>query len=217
MVTQRGARLVVLLLVTAVGTGLACSSDSNPTTPMPPVDPAAPSFSAPIAITIGETVGNATYAPFDSASGGQGQPVGGIACDGSVPVQHIHVHLTLIANGVQRAIPLGIGAKQAEVISNFVVDAHCFYWVHTHDASGILHIESPNSAQLNLGELFAIWGEPLSRANVGGFIGAVTAYVDSTRYDGDLGSLGFVAHQQITLIVGTVPSQLPVYAFPSAF
>ncbi|MEO6209742.1 MAG: hypothetical protein ABIQ10_06400 [Gemmatimonadaceae bacterium] len=184
---------------------------------MPPVDSTRPSFSAPIAIAIGETVGNATYAPFDSVIGGQGQTVGGIACDGSVPVQHIHVHLTLIANGVQRAIPLGIGAKQGEVISNFVVDAHCYYWVHTHDASGIIHIESPNAAQLHVGELFAIWGQPLSRSNVGGFAGAVTAYVDSTRYDGDLGSLGFVAHQQITLIVGTVPSQLPVYAFPSVF
>ncbi len=207
----------LLVLMISLGAGLACSGARGPTTPRPPVDPTAPTFSAPISIVIGQTIGAATYAPFDSVIGGQGQTVDGIACDGSIPVQHIHAHLTLIADGVQRAIPLGIGAPGAEVISNFVVDARCFYWVHTHDASGIIHVESPTATQLNLGELFAIWGEPLSRSNVGGFTGMVTVYVDSTRYDGDPGSLGFVERQQITLIVGTVPSQLPVYAFPSAF
>ncbi|MEO7039750.1 MAG: hypothetical protein ABI446_09925 [Gemmatimonadaceae bacterium] len=218
MIKRRGVGLGALFgLVIGVSSSLSCSGDRSPTTPTPPVDPTAPTFSAPIPIAIGHTIGAATYAPFDSVTGGQGQNVDGISCDGSIPIQHIHAHLTLIADGVQRAIPLGIGASGAEVISNFVVDARCFYWVHTHDASGIIHIESPNATQRNLGELFAIWGEPLSRSNVGGFTGAVTAYVDSTRYDGDLGSLGFVERQQITLIVGTVPPQLPVYALPSAF
>jgi hypothetical protein len=66
----------------------------------------------------------------------------------------------------------------------------------------------------NLGELFAIWGQPLSSSNVAGFTGTVTAFVDSTQYTGDLGAIDFQERQQITLIVGTVPDTIPVYAFP---
>jgi hypothetical protein len=66
----------------------------------------------------------------------------------------------------------------------------------------------------NLGELFAIWGQPLSSSNVAGFTGTVTAFVDSTQYTGDLSAIDFQERQQITLIVGTVPDTIPVYAFP---
>jgi hypothetical protein len=209
---QRGA---LHLVVAAAIASVACSSDHS--TPSDPSDPARPSFSAPQPIEIGQTIGAATFAPGDSAAGGQGQTVRGIACDGAIPVQHIHAHLTLIADGVQRAIPLAVGTVGSQVISNFVVDAHCFYWLHTHDATGIIHVEAPVSTQFTLGDFFAIWGEPLSRANVAGFTGSVTAYVDSTRYDGDLGALGFEERQQITLIVGSVPAELPLYEFPSVF
>ncbi len=168
-------------------------------------------------MTIGQTIGAPTYVAGDSSTGGQGQAVQGIACDGQIPVQHIHVHLTIIANGVQRAVPLAIGAVGSEVISNFVVDARCFYWLHTHDATGIVHVEAPVSTAFTLGDFFGIWGEPLSRSNVGGFQGSVVAYVDSTRYDGDLSALAFQERQQITLIVGSVPDTIPIYAIPSAF
>jgi hypothetical protein len=212
LLSQKSALQLVIAFAVA---SLACSSDHS--TPSDPSDPASPSFSAPLPIAIGQTIGAATFAAGDSTAGGQGQTMQGIACDGAIPVQHIHAHLTLIADGVQRAIPLAVGAVGSEVISNFVVDARCFYWLHTHDATGIIHVEAPMSTQFTLGEFFAIWGEPLTRANVAGFTGTVTAYVDSTRYDGDLGALGFEERQQITLIVGTVPAELPLYAFPSVF
>ena len=201
-----------LCLIATVSISAACGSSRST-----PTDPSAPSFSAPLPIAIGQTIGTATFAVGDSASGGNGQTVEGVPCDASTPVRHIHAHLTLIANGVQRAIPLAIGVEGAVTIQNFVVDGHCFYWLHTHDATGIIHLEAPVTTPLTLGQFFAIWGEPLSRSNIAGFAGTSTAYVDSTRYDGDLGALAIEAHQQITLIVGTVPSEIPIYAFPSVF
>jgi hypothetical protein len=143
--------------------------------------------------------------------------VNGIACDTLTPVQHIHSHLTLIADGAQRAIPLAVGVNNPFILQNFVVAAGCFYWIHTHDATGIIHVEAPVTTPFTLGQFFAIWGQPLSRTNVGGFSGTVTAYIDSTKYDGDLGALDFQAHRQITLIVGTVPDTIPIYAFPAAY
>jgi hypothetical protein len=201
------------LLIMMVAAGLvACSSDST----SPPTTKG-PAFSAPLPIEIGHTIGAQTYPAGDSSAGGQGQTVGGVDCDTLPPIQHTHQHLTLIANGVQRAIPLGVGTKDPFIIQNFVIAARCFYWLHTHDASGILHVEAPVTTQFTLGQFFAIWGQPLSRTNVGGFSGTVTAYVDSTKFDGDLNALGLVEHQQITLIVGTVPDTIPIYAFPSAY
>ncbi|MEP7064517.1 MAG: hypothetical protein ABI889_00660 [Gemmatimonadota bacterium] len=159
----------------------------------------------------------ATWVAGDSTVGGRGQTVDGVACDTTTPVQHLHVHLSLIADGTQRAVPLGVGVDNPFVIQNFVVAAGCYYWLHTHDATGIVHIEAPVTTPFNLEQFFDIWGQPLSRTNVAGFSGNVTAYVDSTLYDGDLSAIDFTAHKQITLIVGTVPDTIPVYAFPSAY
>ena len=52
----------------------------------------------------------------------------------------------------------------------------CLYWIHTHDASGIIHIEAPDinppqGGPYTLGMLFDIWGQPLDRNNVAGLIG----------------------------------------------
>jgi len=207
--TAGTARIVSIALIV---TAIACSSD-HPS----PAEPAGPSFSAPIAIAIGQTIGTATYAGGDSSAGGQGGTVQGVACDTTTPVVHVHAHLTLIADSVQRAIPVAIGTTDPFEVQNFVVAARCFYWLHTHDATGIIHLEAPNNNTLTLGNFFAIWGQPLSRSNVAGFTGDVTVYVDSTRYDGDLGAISITAHKQITLIVGGVPAEIPVYQFPAAF
>lgn len=209
--SSRTLVLVSLSFVFVLGV-VACSSDHAS-----PVEPAGPSFGAPIAITVGQTIGQATYAAGDSTAGGQGGAVQGVGCDAATPVVHVHAHLTLIADSVQRAIPMAVGTPDPFVIDNIVVAARCFYWLHTHDATGIIHLEAPDSSTLTLGNFFAIWGQPLSRTNVGGFQGDVTAYVDSTRYDGELSAIPITAHTQITLIVGGVPAEIPVYQFPAAY
>jgi hypothetical protein len=210
MSARAGSKRVAALSLTIVTIiAFACSSDSTK-----PLITSGPNFSAPQSIEAGQVIGAATYAAGDSSAGGQGAPVQGIACDTTTPVQHIHVHLTLIADGQQRAIPIAIGVGNPFILQNFVVAAGCFYWLHTHDATGIIHIEAPVTTTFNLGELFAIWGQPLSSSNVAGFTGTVTAFVDSTQYTGDLGAIDFQERQQITLIVGTVPDTIPVYAFP---
>jgi hypothetical protein len=207
-------RIAAFSLALATSITVACSSDSTPPVTPPP---SGPKFSAPLPIAAGQVIGAQTYAAGDSSTGGQGAPVDGIACDATTPVQHIHVHLTLIADGQQRAIPIAVGVGDPFIIQSFVVAAGCYYWLHTHDGTGIVHVEAPVTTTFNLGQFFAIWGEPLSSDNVAGFTGTVTAYVDSTLYTGDLGAIDFQEHRQITLIVGTVPDTIPVYAFPADY
>src|SRR5947207_13516767 len=77
-----------------------------------------------------------------------GQAISGISCDTSEQTLfHVHTHLTIFVNGQQRQVPAAIGipnpvATQAST-GTFAGSGSCFYWLHTHAADGIVHIESP--------------------------------------------------------------------------
>jgi hypothetical protein len=175
--------------------------------------PAAP----PVLLVQGAQVGKATFEPGDTPQGGTGQPVDGI--EGNLREMlfvHIHAHLALFVNGQQIAIPCGIGiVKPFRITNGFVGAGSGFYWLHTHDATGIIHIESPDARAYTLGEFFDIWGEPLTTHGVAGLNGVVCAFVDGKPYTGDPRLITFAAHTQITLEVGGPIVPPPVYLFPN--
>jgi hypothetical protein len=152
-------------------------------------------------------------------NGSDGNPVDGVACNtGEQLAYHIHAHLAVYVDGQPRTIPDGVGIKGpvAEQTSAgpFVVQGDCFYWIHVHDLSGIIHVESPTQRTYTLGQFFDLWGQPLSTTQVGPASGPVTAYVDGAPYQGDPRSIPLTAHQVIQLDVGTVVPPQP-YRFPS--
>ncbi len=148
----------------------------------------------------------------NTAQGGHGQAVDGITCAGmEYMTLHVHSHLAIFNNGKQVQVPKLVGGTPTS-------GGGCLYWLHTHDASGIIHIEAPQLAPpgqsgFTLGKFFDIWGEPLTADNVGGIKGPVTAYVNGVKYDGDLKAIPLRAHQQIVLEVGKVVPP-PNYTFP---
>ena len=75
--------------------------------------------------------------------------VDGIACQ-SMEGQALHVHaqLQLFKNGQPVVVPAGIG-----------IPGGCFYWLHTHTADGVIHVESPVVRDFTLGQFFEIWGQ----------------------------------------------------------
>jgi hypothetical protein len=169
----------------------------------------------PIQLANGENLGTKfTKGKYpDTSHGGMGQTIDGIGCGAQeYATLHVHTHLAIFYNGKQMQIPQYIG---------FAVNpaGGCLYWLHTHDGSGIIHIEAPDisppqGGPYMLGMLFDIWGQPLERGNVAGLVGPVTAYVNGLRYDGDLRTIPLGAHQQIVLEVGTPVLAPPNYAFP---
>ena len=169
-----------------------------------------------IPLVQGTTVGKPVFAHGDTAAGGTGQTVDGIRCQTSEQlVYHIHAHLRLFLSGTQVALPRGIGiTPPRRVQRHFVVGGGCFYWLHTHDSTGIIHIESPLQKTYTLGDFFAIWGEPLSRTALAGHTGTVRAYVDGRPYSGDPGAITLTAHKEITLAVGGAVAHPPAYTFP---
>ena len=169
----------------------------------------------PIQLHDGGTIGAPYFQQGNSPAGGHGDPVDGIQCLGmEAGALHIHAHLALFVNGKQYQIPKLLGGTPT-------ASGGCLYWIHTHDASGIIHIEAPQvvapegNGFYTLGDLFDIWGQPLGPNGVASFTGPVTAYVDGQPYTGDLHDLSLTARKQIVLEVGQPVVPPPNYQFPA--
>lgn len=167
----------------------------------------------PLVLTNGGHLGKPTFPLGDTHAGGQGYPVDGISCDTAEgTVYHVHSHLALFVNGKQIAIPQYIGIVPS------AIGTPCLYWLHTHDAEGIIHVESPevsspNGGPFTLGMFFDVWGQTLDANNVASFAGPVTAYVNGAKFDGDPRTIVLGPHQLITLEIGT-PVTPSNYTFP---
>jgi hypothetical protein len=137
-----------------------------------------------------------------------GQSVDGISAAAAEQLAfHIHVHLTVFVAGAPRQIPYGVGiAPPLEVEptpqGSFALGGAAFFWLHTHAADGIIHIESPIMRTYTLGDFFDIWNEPLGAERVGPAAGCVTAFFDGRRYLGNPRDIPLLAHAQIQLDVG---------------
>jgi len=64
---------------------------------------------------------------------------------------HIHPILQIEINGQQQMIPANIG-----------ISSEGMRVIHTHDATGTLHVESPTPHQFYLQDFFTIWGKEFS-------------------------------------------------------
>jgi hypothetical protein len=157
------------------------------------------------------------------ASLGKLTPAGtidGIRCQGNEQVVfHIHAHLTMFVKGAPRRIPYGIGIPGAQVTPTptgpFVAAGGCFYWLHTHAADGIIHIESPVQRTYTLGDFFDVWGQRLTATRVGAISGPVTALYNGHVFRGNPREVPLTKHAQIQLEVGR-PLIAPVeISFPA--
>ena len=160
----------------------------------------------------GQQIGTkvSTWADADTATGGQGQPVGSVGCETS-EAYHIHAHLGIFQNGQPLAVPSHIG---------IVATPACTYATHTHDRSGVIHVESAVAppTPYTLGELFAIWGQTLSATEVAGITDpSIVVYVNDNgsvaQWTGNIGDIELLAHREITIQIGTPLSELPTYDF----
>jgi hypothetical protein len=139
-----------------------------------------------------------------AATTSNGAPViDGIRCQEERLESHYHAHLTLLRDGRKVTVPAFIGIDQQH---------QCLYWLHTHDTSGIVHIESPDARTYTLGQFFDIWGRPLSATRAGPLRGDLKVFVGTKRISGDPSRLVLHAHDVITIEQGReVPP--PPYRF----
>jgi hypothetical protein len=199
------AAVVIVVIVVATSGG-----SSSPPLPLAPLSTVGPLKAAPAAGPLGpEGVPIPKAVPLAPAGDvTPGQTIAGIQCGSTEMLNyHIHAHLTIFVDGAARQVPLGIGIGKPRSVQptgagDFVVGGSCFMWLHTHASDGIVHIESPTAKTYTLGDFFAIWGQPLSRNQVGTAHGPVTAFFNGKVYTGNLQDIPLLKHAQIQLVVG---------------
>jgi hypothetical protein len=124
---------------------------------------------------------------------------------------HIHQHLDVVVRGRGYAIPAGIGIDYHE---RFISP------LHTHDFSGIMHVESPKVRRFTLGQWFDVWGLRFSATSLGGYRThgkeRVWVFVNGKRWLGNPRQITLKEHQEIVVAYGTfasIPKPIPT-AFP---
>jgi hypothetical protein len=210
-----GGAALVVVIAAVVGITLALSGGGGTKLNLAPLSSLGSLKQAPAAGAAGpEQVpvpsGTTLAGPVPANSGASvtGQKVDGIGCQSSEQtIFHIHAHLTIFVNGAARQVPAAIGIPGAQTQTTaagpFVEQGTCFYWLHTHAADGIIHIESPVQRAYTLGNFFDEWGQPLSASRVGPASGRVVALYNGQVFKGDPRDIPLTAHGQIQLEVGT--------------
>jgi hypothetical protein len=141
-----------------------------------------------------------------------GQTVDGISCrkqsDETVKY-HVHVHVAVYVKGKMMRLPAGIGITQPRLLERFsnghfydVGPYDCLYWLHTHVADGIIHVESPGRKDFTLGEFFDIWNQPLAPNQVGPAKGKVVVFENGKRLLGNPTLTPLIRHANIQIDVG---------------
>jgi hypothetical protein len=129
---------------------------------------------------------------------------------------HTHQHLDILINGNQITVPANIGIDDAK---GFISP------IHTHDQTGIMHVESPVTENFYLGQFFDIWGVRLTSSCIGGYCSAkdksLKIFVNGSLFNGNPRTVELQAHQEITIAYGTI-SQMPFptpssYDFPTGY
>ena len=87
--------------------------------------------------------------------------------------------------------------------------------LHTHDDSGVIHIEAQKSRDFTVGQFFSEWAVHLDANSIGGYKG-LKWYLDGKRQTGNPQTLILKPHQEIAFVVGKPPAKIPSsYAFPA--
>lgn len=112
---------------------------------------------------------------------------------------HYHAHLDIIADGKPVSVPQYIGVILAGANSGIS-------FLHTHDTSGVLHVEAPTNSKFTLGQAFVEWGVRLTSSCAGGYCADATHdlkfFVNGKQYTGDPQNLVLKSRQEIAIWYG---------------
>ena len=125
---------------------------------------------------------------------------------------HIHQHIDILVSKNKIEVPAGIGISEDE---QFISP------VHTHDGTGIIHIESDSKADFTLGQFFDVWGLRFSKDCIGSYCSGddreVAVFINGKETSGDPRAVVLEPHQEIAVVYGSAKDLPPIpqsYAFP---
>lgn len=103
-------------------------------------------------IIFGQDYGTSTFGQGEGSNNTQynniSKNISGITCDKTEHlIYHNHTMLMLKNDDQNVTIPADIG----------IIPSNCIFWLHTHDDSGIIHVESPFQTSFTLGQFLQVW------------------------------------------------------------
>ena len=138
-------------------------------------------------------------------------PASNVPCGPSeVLTRHEHAHLTMVIRGQLRPVPANIGITATQIC-----------WLHTHDTSGIIHIEAGDNRTFTLADFFGVWRQPLSQTVIDGegpgSGESVQATVNQQPYSGSPETIVLKNHQDIFLELEPPLLTVPAYVWPPGY
>lgn len=142
--------------------------------------------------------------------------IDGMRCHVPMPIAAA-AHVEVFAFGHVVLIPAGIGvAPPLHRRGAYVDGGRCVYPLWTVEPTGLLLMRSARA--LTLGQLFELWGQPLSDRRVAGFpapaSSGVSVFIDGVRRHGSPSSAPIAPAAQITIEVGPYVPPHSRYGFP---
>ncbi len=187
-------------------------SRQHPTQPAPRPDPKFRVVGAGLSLLIGLVIvlyalwNRYTPSSQPTAATAAAPPIGGIRCESIMPQYHIHSSLRIYDHGTSVVVPAQIGIHAG---------SGCMYWLHTHDATGLIHNEAPGKNALTLANFFHIWGKNLAAGGVTGHAVTggehMTVFVNHRLFTGDPRTISLQNHTDIVIDIG------PPYRNPTRF
>ena len=116
-------------------------------------------------------------------------------------VEHIHAHLDVIVAGKPVPVPADVGIAPTGQLSP----------LHTHDTTGVVHIESPVKVPFSLGQFFSEWQVSVAADHIGalkvGGDNQLHVYVNGKLVSGNPAAIKMNAHDEIAIVYGTAAQQ----------
>lgn len=198
-----GGVAVIVALIVVLAVALNQHKTQNPGPAAAPTEVPA----TPISTAVGRTSAPPWNVPSDVTAEVHKAGLPMLGSEGTT--EHIHVHLDILNNGQPVTVPQYVGIDEA---------GGSISPLHTHDTTGVIHIESPKVSTFTLGQFFTEWNVTLDANHLGGLAAGngntLRAYVNGKLVSGDPAAIVFHAHDEIALVYGPADAKVNV---PSSY
>lgn len=173
----------------------------------------AASATGTVSAAAGSTQAPPWAAPADASARAQAAGLSMLTAEGTA--EHIHTHLSVSVDGKAVTVPAEVGIDEsAQLISP----------LHTHDTSGIVHVESPVLKTFTLGEFFTEWDVALSSNRLGSYATgdgySVTTFVNGKKASGDPADIKLAEHEDVDIVIakGAAAATAPAaFSWPAGY
>ena len=150
-----------------------------------------------------------TEAPWDANAAKSAERATALGLPAEGTTMHEHADVEIFVHGSKEPVPQDIGISDAGEIQS----------IHTHDDTGLVHLESSQSREFTLGEFFGVWGVRFTPSCLGAYCNEgnnrLQVFVDGEEATGNLQDVQLDDQTVIVVAYGT-PSELPD-PIPSSF